>query len=192
MRNRKGTTSGKGDEDNGEEGGGKTKNSSDLRQIRKPELIAKAIKLGKSREEAESMKRWPLVQFIARNSYNENPDLYRDQKYNQQQLNQEFMERIQCLFNEQRDKLMKTDVEPVMSSGPGLAVNSQHTNYNQLPSLDHPDYVMGGFGSDIRESTSIQRPIGVTGNYYKPNKNNNNSSSSNTGIVSSRGMCVFR
>lgn len=186
MRNRKGTTSGKGDEENGEEGGGKSKNSNDLRQIKKPDLIKMAIKLGMSRDEAETTKRWPLVQFIARNSYNENPDLYRDQKYNQQQLNQEFMERIQCLFNEQRDKLIRTDVQPKVSSAPGFAVNFQHTDYNQLRSLDHPDDMTqsfnkgsfpGGFNSDVNESITGQ-PIGVGGNYDK----------SKNAYVNSRGM----
>lgn len=167
-------------EEEGEEGGGKTKISNDLRQFKKDELIDLAVKLGMSREDADVEKRWPLVQFIARNSYNERPDLYRDQKHNQQQLNQEFMERIQYLFNEQRDKLQKTEVEQPVSAGPGIAVNFQHTDLRQLRSLDHPDdmahnvFIGGGYfqeagDSDFLHNTQLvsQKPIGAQGGYRK-------------------------
>ena len=64
------------------------KNSNDLRQLNKKDLIDLAVKLGMQRDVAELEKRWPLVQFIARNAYNERPDLYRDQKHNQQRFHQ--------------------------------------------------------------------------------------------------------
>ena len=179
MRNRKGTTgaNGKVDEEGNEEGGSKGKNSNDLRQLNKKELIDLAVKLGMQRDVAEIEKRWPLVQFIARNAYNERPDLYRDQKHNQQQLNQEFLERIQYLFTEQREKLQKTEITPVLPTSAGIAVNMQHTDFRQLRSLDHPDDIthnvlLGGmYFQDFNENDMIighddtQRPIGAQGGY---------------------------
>ena len=192
LRNRKGTTgaNGKGDEEGNEEGGSKVKNSNDLRQLNKKDLIDLAVKLGMQRDVAELEKRWPLVQFIARNAYNERPDLYRDQKHNQQQLNQEFLERIQYLFNEQREKLQKTDVTPVLQTSTGIAVNIQHTDFRQLRPLDHPDDMTnsvmldGMFFQDFGNNDmnvnhdDIQRPIGAQGGYRK----------TTTGYESPRGM----